>query len=290
MMKNAKLFRLILFFASVYTVALCAYARQTKHREFSRTHEKEVRVILDISFGSITIERGETDKIAMVDYDEEESDKQKLYISYDISHESGTLHIKLKESTHFWGDNEDSKGHRNHLDIKMGDALPISFEIELGAGKGEINLTDLQVKEFNISMGASSVTMECGRPNPISADDISIESGVSKFTAMNLGNLNFRNLKFSGGVGSYKLDFNGEFRQSAEVQIEVGLGSINVYIPKSIPARLVYDDNWLSSFSLDDDFEKTHKGIYETNDFQNSSKRLTIRMEAGLGSVRVHRE
>jgi hypothetical protein len=132
--------------------------------------------------------------------------------------------------------------------------------------------------------------MKCGKPNPISADDISIESGVSKFTAMDLGNLNFRNLKFSGGVGSYSLDFNGTFRQSAEVQIEVGLGSINVYVPKSIPAKLVYDDNWLSSFSLDDDFEKTHKGVYETADFQDSSKRLTIRMEAGLGSVRVHRK
>jgi hypothetical protein len=132
--------------------------------------------------------------------------------------------------------------------------------------------------------------MECGKPNPISTDDISIESGVSKFTAMDLGNLNFRNLKFSGSVGSYNLDFNGKLRQSAEVQIEVGLGSINIYIPKSIPTKLVYDDNWLSSFSLDDDFEKTRKGVYETDDFQDSSKRLTIRMEAGLGSVRVHRK
>jgi hypothetical protein len=289
-MKNSKFFRLILLFSTACTVVLCAYARQTNHREFSRTHEKEVRVILDISFGSITIERGKSDKIAVVDYDEEESNMQKLYISYDISHESGTLHIKLKESTHFWGDDGDSKGHRNHLEIKLGDTVPISFEIELGAGKGEIDLTDLQVKEFNISTGASSVTMECRKPNPISADDISIESGVSKFTAMDLGNLNFRNLKFSGGVGSYKLDFNGTFRQSAEVQIEVGLGSINVYVPKSIPAKLVYDDNWLSSFSLDDDFEKTRKGVYETADFQDSSKRLTIRMEAGLGSVRVYRK
>jgi hypothetical protein len=289
-MKNSKFFRLILLFGAACIVVLCAYARQTKHHEFSRTHEKEVRVILDISFGSITIERGESDKIAVVDYDEEESNMQKLYISYDISNESGTLDIKLKESTHFWDDDEDNKGHRNHLDIKLSNTVPISFGIELGAGKGEINLTDLQVKEFNISTGASSVTMKCGKPNPISADDISIESGVSKFTAIDLGNLNFRNLKFSGGVGSYKLDFNGTLRQSAEVQIEVGLGSINVYVPKSIPAKLVYDDNWLSSFSLDDDFEKTRKGVYETTDFQDSSKRLTIRMEAGLGSVRVHRK
>jgi hypothetical protein len=289
-MKNLKLFRLIILLGAVCSVIISAYARQTKHREFSLTNEKEIRVILDISFGSITIARGEGDKIAMVDYDEEETDKQKLYVSYDISHESGTLHIKLKESTHFWSNDENHDGHHRHLDIQLGGNIPVSFEIELGAGKGEINLTDLQVKEFSISTGASSVTMECRNPNPITAEDISIESGVSKFTATDLGNLNFRKLKFSGGVGSYKLDFNGKFRQSAEVQIEVGLGSIHVSVPKSIPAKLVYDDNWFSSFSLDDDFEKTHKGVFETDDFHDALKRLTIRMESGLGSVRVYRK
>jgi hypothetical protein len=147
------------------------------------------------------------------------------------------------------------------------------------------------VKDIKISTGASSVTMKCSKPNSIFADDISIESGVSKFTATNLSNLNFRHLKFSGGVGSYKLDFDGKLRQSADVQIEVGLGSINVYIPKTIPAKLVYDDNWLSSFKLDDDFEKTRGGVYETNDFQDAaSRRLTIRVESGLGSVRVQRK
>jgi|WetSurMetagenome_2_1015567.scaffolds.fasta_scaffold13268_2 hypothetical protein len=289
-MKHSKLFRSLLFFGVVCAVITCAHARQAKHREFTRTHEKAVRIVLDISFGSLTIQRGESGKIAEVDYDEEESNTQKFHISYDVSKESGTLHITLKESTHFWGDDEDSKGHHNNLDIKLSDALPISFEIELGAGKGEINLTDLQVREFNISTGASSVNIECEKPNSIAADDITIESGVSKLTAMDLGNLNFHNLKFSGGVGSYKLDFNGTLRQNTDVSIEVGLGSINVYIPKSTPAKLVYDDNWLSSFSIDDDFEKIHKGVYETDDFKSSSRCLTIRMEAGLGSVKVYRK
>jgi hypothetical protein len=289
-MKNSILFRFILLLCSICILTISAYAIHTKHREFSRTNEKELRVILDISFGSITIERGNADKIAEVDYDEEESTEQKLYISYDISNEMGLLRIKLKKPTNFWGNDENDEGQRNHLDIKLGDAVPIYFEVELGAGNGEIDLTDLQVKGFKISTGASSVEMRCEKPNPISAKNISIESGVSKFTGTGLGNLNFHYLEFSGGVGSYKLDFSGNFRQSAEMQLEVGLGSINIYIPKSIPAKLMYDDHWLSSFSLDNDFEKTRNGVYETDDFRDSSKHLTIRMEAGLGSVKVHRK
>lgn len=289
-MKNSNPFRWILVAGLSVAFIVNAFALQSRHRQFSQTNEKELRIVIDVSFGSITIERAEGNDIATVDYDEEEADKQKLNISYDIHDDIGTLRIKLKESTHFWDKEDDHDGHNRHLDIRLSTALPISFEIELGAGKGEIDLTDLQVKEFSISTGASSVTMRCDKPNLIATDEVSIESGVSKFTANDLGNLNFRNFKFSGGVGSYKLDFNGNFRQSAKAQIEVGLGSINIYTPKSIPAQLVYDDNWLSSFSLDDDFEKTRNGVYETNNFQDASTRLTIQMEAGLGSVRVHRK
>jgi hypothetical protein len=289
-MKNFMKLLFLLLVGVIYAVAAFAYTLESKHREFSRTKEKELRVIIEVSFGDISIKRSEQDRIATVDYSEEEAAKHKLYISYDVSDETGTLYIKLKESTHFWGDDDDLNSHSRHLDIKLGSNIPISLELELGAGKGDIDLTDLQVKDAKISTGASSVTMKCSKPNPISADYISIESGVSKFTATDLSNLNFHELKFSGGVGSYKLDFDGKLRQSAEVQIEVGLGSINVYVPKTIPAKLVYDDNWLSSFKLDDDFEKTRSGVYETSDFQDASKRLTIRLESGLGSVRVQRK
>jgi hypothetical protein len=266
-----------------------AQAFQTKHREFSRSNEKELRVILEISFASVSIEQGEQDLTASIDYDIDETEKQRLHISYDISHGIGTLRLKLKETSHFWKSNEDDDNGHQHIDLKLSNAIPISLETELGAGTGEIDLTNLQIKEMKLSTGASSVTLKCSQPNPIFAEDITIETGVSKFTGIDLGNLNFRNMKFSGGVGSYKLNFNGKFLQSAEVKIEIGLGSLNMSIPKTIPAKLVYDDNWLSSFNLDDDFEKQRDGVYETEDFQDAFKRLTIRLESGLGSVRINR-
>jgi hypothetical protein len=288
-MKNSPYTRFAVLAVAATIAAHVSVALQSQHREFSRTKEKELRIILDVSFGDLTIECGERGNIAEIDYDEEEESKQKLQISYDIESETGILRIKLKESTHFWGSDESDHDRSKHLTLKLSDAVPISFDVSLGAGKGQIDLTDLQVKDLKISTGASSVTMKCRKSNSIFADDITIESGVSKFTAMDLGNLNFRNLKFSGGVGSYKLDFGGAFHQSAEAQIEVGLGSINVSIPRDMPTRLSYDDNWLSSFSLDDDFIKKRNGVYETEDYEDAPKRLIVRLESGLGSVKIRR-
>lgn len=289
MKKNIPI-RFLLIIAIISSLVSSVQALESKHREFSRSKEKALHIILEVSFGSISIERGESNKIAIIDYDEEETSQQKIFISYDIIDGSGILQIKVKESTPFWHDDEDREDHHKNLDIKLSDAVPISFDINLGAGKGNINLTDLQVKDMKISAGASSVTMKCNKSNPINANDISIESGVGKFTATDLANLNSNNLKFSGGIGSYKLDFNGKFKRNTEVQVEVGLGSIKIDIPKSIPAKLVYDDHWLSSFHIDDDFDKKQDDEYETKDFNDTAKHIIIRLESGVGSVRINRK
>jgi hypothetical protein len=276
--------------AVIAALVACADASPLKHREIQRGKEHKLQVVMEVSFGTVTIERGAGDNVAILDYDETDDARNKLQISYDVSSGCGYLHIKSKESTHFWGgDDSDNNGNRRHLYIKLTDALPIDFDLSLGAGRSDIDLTDLQVNELKISTGASSVDMRCDKPNRLSLDDVTMESGVSKFTASNLCNLNFRNLKFSGGIGSYRLDFGGTLAQSARVKVEVGLGSITINVPKYIPSKLFYDDNWLSSIRVDDDFEKTHSGEYQTEDFNNAAARLTFDVEAGLGSVKVRR-
>jgi hypothetical protein len=281
-----------IFTLAAVITALVAFANAAplKHREIQRGKEHKLQVVMEVSFGTVTIEHGSGDNVAVLDYDEAEDARHKLQISYDVSGGCGYLHIKSKQSSHFWSDDDsDNSSNKHHLYIKLSDALPIDFDLSLGAGRSDIDLTDLQVNELKISTGASSVSLRCDKPNLLSTDEVNIESGVSKFTASDLCNLNFRNLKFSGGIGSYRLDFGGTLAQNAKVKIEVGLGSITINVPKYIPAKLFYDDNWLSSIRVDDDFEKTHSGEYQTADFTNAAMRLTFDVEAGLGSVKVRR-
>jgi hypothetical protein len=293
-MKNSIPLRIAILTMFICAAAVFANALEIKHDEYNITKEKELKVDIEIAFGSITIERGEKGLIAEVDY-EEGNDKEDFDVSYEVTGETGRLSIKLKKATYTWGEDDDEDKndhahHKRHLHLKLNDAIPTSFNIELGAGKGDIDFTGLQVKDVKISTGASSVNIKCDKPNAITADEISIETGVSKFSAKDMGNLNFRKLKFSGGIGSYKLDFNGTLRQSAKAEIEVGLGSIHVYIPKTTPAKIEYDDTWLSSFDIDDDFETIKEDVYTTKDFEKADKKLTIKLEAGLGSVRVSRK
>ncbi len=273
----------------VSVASTLAFGFQTTHKEIERTNEKSLRATFDVSFGTVVLERGSGSKIVVLDYEDDSEEQNRFQVSYDIRGDEGVLKVRVKKRAHVWGDDGSDEDHTRKLTIQLGDQVPIALELVLGAGKGDIDLSGLLVKDLKISTGASSVDLRCDKPNPIPADNVGIESGVSKFTATNLCNTNFRNLKFSGGVGSYRLDFGGDLHHEASAKIEVGLGSMTVLIPKQIPAKLLYDASFFSSFSLDDDFSKTRSGVYETDDFRDSDNHLTIQIESGLGSVRVKR-
>ncbi|MEX0602950.1 MAG: LiaF domain-containing protein [Bacteroidota bacterium] len=261
--------------------------QQTSRREIQRTDERELHVKLDASFGTVYISRGSSDVIVMAEYTTDERDPEAFSLQYHRRGRSGELVIRAKEESRFWKKSSDRDKRDRVWHLQFSDAIPITFSIELGAGRGDFDVSGLQVRKLKISSGASAVDLLCTTPNRIQAEDIVIESGVSKFTAVGLANLNFRTMKFSGGVGAYQLDFGGTLRQDADVSIELGLGAVSIVIPRDTPTRLKYDDSWFSSLDLDDGFSRTRKGFYETESYRLADGSLNIQIESGLGSVKV---
>ncbi len=296
--KNHRILATASLFLLMPAAAATAPQQEVLRREISRSSEREVIVTLEASFGTLIILKGNREKIVAAEYRRNDDDKRQLEMFYDISGGRGELDINLsddkkhrnRQSTSIsWEEMKSSHGDSDdrELTARFTDAIPLTFKISVGAGKGDFDLTGLQVKSLKVSAGASSAELRCEEPNPIVCESVTIESGVSKFSASQLSNLNFRKLKFSGGVGAYSLDFSGKLRQKAYADVEVGLGTITVYIPKEIPARIVTDDSWFSSVDVDDTFEKTKKNTYENERYARSEQSLTLKIGSGLGSIRV---
>lgn len=267
------------------TVAVALLTVEIIRKDIPRTTEKEFRADIEAAFGTVLIMKGDRDKILVAEFREKDSERYSPKISYNVRGERGNLKIETKESRGWWSGGG-NKGEREWT-LKFTDALPIDFRIEFGAGEADIDLTGLHVQNLSISSGASSTKLRCDEPNPITAERVDIESGVSKFDALNLSNLNFEKLTFSGGVGAYKLDFGGTLQRSGKVKVQVGLGSVTILLPKETPARVEFEDHWFAGFDLDDGFRRVKKGIYETPNYKDAAARLTIGLEAGLGSVKV---
>ncbi len=266
---------------------------ETAFKEIGRTTEKELKVVLSSSFGSVSISSGEPEKILIADVTGKNSSDPKMDIEYDIRNRVGYMDVALGEER---TDHEHRKGSFkiSNLDggkwsLRFSNTIPISFDVELGVGSGDFDLSGLQVKDFTLSTGASDVSVSFDELNKATIDNLSIESGVSKFDGRNLGNANFKRFKFQGGVGAYTLDFSGNISTEVDADIDVGLGVLTVIIPREVGARLFYEKSWISRLDCDTDFHSVSDNEYETDNYDRASGKMNIRIDSGLGSVKVRR-
>jgi len=255
--------------------------------------EKELKVTIEGGLADIFVSRGNSSSILDAERATEESGKGRGDIEYSSRNGIGYVSIDLSP------DGRDDEGKRRHKswnlestawNLKYTDAVPISFDIELGMGEGDIDMSGLSVKDFDLSTGASSVRLAFNEPNKNTINNMTIEAGLSKFRAMGLGNANFKRLHFEGGVGKYSLDFSGALKNEVDVDAEVGLGALTIVIPSNIGARILYEKNWICDFDIDPDFEKQSDTEYQTDNYLSARGKINLRVEAGFGSVRIRRD
>lgn len=273
---------------------------QQLHREVKRSDEKEVRCRMESSFGSVTIRKGDKDRIVSVTYKKKDrSDEARLDLDYSLNKGVGDLRLDMHPKNTSGNSDEEGEGVHINADVnfstdtwyvEFAPGVPLSLEAELGAGKSDFDLSGLIINDLSISTGASSSRLDFDERNSGEIRTLKIESGVSKFVANNLNNANFRKMEFDGGVGSYYLDFGGELKRDVKVDVNVGLGSMTIAVPRTIGLRIRYEDSWLSNLSLDDEeFVRKKKGVYESQNYNTAEGKMDVSIESGLGTVKIKR-
>jgi len=264
---------------------LVAHAAGEIVQEIPRTTEKALRVNIDFAFESIVINRGEKNSIVMISRKGGSSSPEPK-LRYHISNGVGYLVIEFDEnddgkSLSFFN----GKNRKQTWIISFSHDLPIDFNIDIGFGKADLDLTGLQTSGLKLSSGASKISLRVNTKNRIIADRIKLEGGIGELRTEHLGNLRFRRLSFNGGIGKYRLDLTGAMRRDARIDLEIGLGAMKVYLPEGYAARVFCSDNWLSSIDLPG-FINRGNNYFETEDMTSSEENLNIHLECGLGAVK----
>jgi hypothetical protein len=276
-------------------VGFAAPAYEGGSKEVPLSNEREVKVNLNAGFGNVYVSMGSSQHLLEAEVVELSSEALQNCVAYNLRDKIGYLNIDTECEPDYDSDRKKKKVHFTGWDsrtwnLNFSDAVPLSFDIDLGLGKGVLDFTGLSVKNLNLSTGASSVTLKFDKPNKSVIEDLNIETGLSKFVARGLCNANFRHLRFEGGVGGYTLDFGGTLDKEVDVDLEVGLGSLTVIIPKNIGVKIFYEQNFMSQIDLDKDFEEQEEDIYYSSNYEDAKGKMNIRIEAGLGGVKIKRE
>lgn len=168
---------------------------------------------------------------------------------------------------------------------------PLDLSLELGATDADLDLTGVPLRRLRVVCGVGEARLHADTPTSERGADIEVKAGVSAFTGDGLGNLRFRRFRFEGGVGRFALDFRGAAPEpGAEASLKVGIGELDVVLPRGVPLVVEAPSGRLSSVELPAGLVTLGRGRYATPGAERDPDAFTVRISSGPGKVRVRVE
>ncbi len=216
-------------------------------------------------------------------YDAEAFD---LRSDYRESESGGRLRVELEGEKHLhFKDLKRYDIEAGSLRLAISGTTRLALDLELGAVEAVLELGGLKLQQIRLKIGASDMQIRFSEPNPEEAEECSFKVGAAAFAVEGLGNSGCRNITFKGGVGSTLLDFSGEWQHDAEVNIEVGLGSLEIRVPSELGVR-IERNTFLMGFDAQGIW--IHEGnTWTSENWGQGSHDLTIHVRGALGTIEV---
>ncbi len=250
-------------------------------RPLAKEKSLEAEIHFDIGALEITGQKGTSLYSMELDYDKASYLPETRYEPL-AGGDEGRLYVRL-QSTHKIGLR--SERQNNRLRLNLNDAVPLKLDVNTGVGDARLALSGMKIARLDIEAGVGQAKLSAYEPNPVSCDYIRMKSGVGSLEAVGLGNLNFRDLEFEGGVGGANLDFTGEWKQDADVRIQVGVGGVNVKMPRSVGVRVEAEKHFLSGLHLEG-FTKRDAYYYSEN-YEKAKVRVVLHVATGVGGFKI---
>lgn len=213
-----------------------------------------------------------------------DADKVKVDVDYEKSGSSADLYLFSEKSKKDLDLDTDDCRWR----VSLSRDYTWDIDLETGVADGKIDFSGLPIEAMSIDQGVSDFKITFSEPNPIEMRHLAIDAGVGEMKVFGLGYANVRDLEFDGGTGESLLNYEGFERGSQTAEIDMGVGSVTIEIPRATPVRIKSDDSWLNSTSVPEDlFDEVDDGVYETEGYDKAKYGLEIELDVGIGSAEV---
>jgi hypothetical protein len=169
----------------------------------------------------------------------------------------------------------------NDWNLNLGNR-PMSLFIKAGAYLGDYELGGLSIESLSIGDGAAKATLKFSAPNPIQMSSLEYTTGASDVSIEGIANANTTDMTFRSGAGNYTLDFSGELRSNMDVNIESGVSSVTVIIPRGTNAQVITDSG-LMTVSTNGDWQQSGDTYLLTGE----GNTITIHVKMGAGSLKL---
>jgi hypothetical protein len=170
------------------------------------------------------------------------------------------------------------------LELELARGVPMDLDLEFGAVRADVDLGGLALTGLDLSTGASESSIDVSELNTSRIRTASFEVGAAEFSARRLGNLNAERIEVSAGVGSITLWLDGRWQRDTRLDIDMGLGALELRVPEGLGIRL-RKESFLTS--LDSEGLVKRGDVYESLDYDRAERHVDIELDAAFGSVKV---
>ncbi|MBC7418766.1 MAG: hypothetical protein H7325_11490 [Pedobacter sp.] len=136
--------------------------------------------------------------------------------------------------------------------------------------------------KFSFGEGGNNVDFKLNKA-PIWTIDMKLGAGESDF---DFKDYRIRTFTFNGGASALKLKF-GALLPITDVVVKSGVADIKIEVPQTVGCRITAKTG-LSSKDFNG-FDKIGDGVYQTANYNSSSKKIFIKLDGGLSSFEVDR-
>lgn len=155
---------------------------------------------------------------------------------------------------------------------------------ETKEGNKEILKLSLNSKNFDLDEEYSNDEVEV-KLNPKPIWNINLHFGAGK-TNFDFSALKLSNLDISAGAADMDIKIGDKFDKTT-VQVEIGAAGVDMQIPESSGCQIISESD-LSSEEFNGFIKKTDH-IFETSNFNTSSKKIFIKFNGGVSKIEVNR-
>jgi hypothetical protein len=244
-------------------------------------NESALQADVSLDVGALEIQADSPSKLYSLNLEYDKGSYQPD-VNYDTA--SSRLAVRL-ESSHRAGIR--AERNANRLQLKLTDTVPVRLTVRTGVGDARLTLSRLRMSRLDIEGGVGAARINTYDPNPITCDEVRLRCGVGSLDAVGLGNLNFKILDFEGGIGGANLDLSGAWKQDAEIRVQVGLGGINLRMPRDVGVRVSAEKHLLSGLQLDNFRREGTSDDYYSENYTKSKVRVTVVVKTGIGGFRI---
>jgi hypothetical protein len=255
-----------------------AGAVQRETHQVSLDDVTEAKVTVQFAGGTLGVKAG-GDELLDGEFIYNLDDLEPL-IEYETIRDRGELLVRHQADRIRW---DPSVEVRNEWRLQFGQRVPLDMSFDVGASNGTLDLGGLKLTGLTLTAGTADMTVRFNEPNPEHLTTLYVHSGAAKLSLQYLGNANLSDLQFDGGLGTYTLDFRGEWQRSAKAHILAGASQVVLRVPRDIGVRVCPGDVRRGDYDgLAERGDCYVNELYDQADIQ-----LDIDLDLGLGQLQV---